>query len=342
MNTNPQTTDSAVVHLVAPPSTRRDARSHYGRTIPCLLLAGALQQCLTPNSPQSRTVIIGDSTAATSASALGLEFADLFTPVLQSPRWLKSQLLHHLKSLPTPPTKIICWSDELAWLSCAVGSSMDIPTELISTKPSVIKNPPQNIDSIYAFDSHDHDWWLDHRHVCKSDQRIACLIAPSPPTFDQRNQAREALGIDAQTICLAAIADAPNEVDAREFAFLLGLLSVSGYPVLGIVPRTASNLNQALRHHRGLGKPFRFLTTTDPLPDLLPLLDACIHPTDERSGSADFIERYCKSADIPIMRMRHSGKAGFSRAQGSAGKLLDQMDEIAKHMQAKHQDLTHA
>ncbi len=75
------------------------------------------------------------------------------------------------------------------------------------------------------------------------------------------------------------------------------------------------------------------MTTTDPLPKLLPILDAVIHPTDETSGSTTLIENYCKQAHLPILHLRHSGKAGFSRAQGSSGKLLDQMDEILANMQ---------
>jgi len=325
------TTQGSVIHLVAPPSNRQDATAHYGRTVPCLLLAGAIKDKLTPPAPHSRTIIIGDTTAPSAASSLGLDYTDHFTPILSNPITIKRKLIAQLSNLQTAPTRVICWSDELIHLACAIAARLDVPTELISTKPSIIQKPPQNIDTIRVFEPQDHDRWLDHRHTCQTDQLLAATIDQEPASTELRASARARFDIDESAICLGAIADAPNEVDAREFAFLLGLLSVSGYKVLGIIPKTANKLNQALRHHRGLDKPFRLLTTTDPLPALLPILDACIHPTDEHSGSTHLIDRLCERADVPILHLRHSGKAGFSRAQGSSGRLLDQMDEIVKH-----------
>jgi len=324
--------NTPTLHLVAPPSIQPNL-THLGRTIPTLLLAGALRDSLTPPQPHSRVIIVGDSTTKSTASALGLDFTDHFAPLLSNPKSLKRTILSRFRSTATTPSRIICWSDELTPLASSLASHFDIPAELISTNPSSISKPHHSFDSIRVFEPQDHDWWLDHRHTCRTDQLLSAVIDPAEISFEHRAAARTNLNIDPDTIVLAAVADNPAHVDAREFAFLLGLLAVSGYQVLGIVPNTAKNLDQALRHHRGLDQPFRLMTTTDQLPDLLPLLDACIHPTDEISGSTQLINRYIERADIPILSLRHSGKAGFTRAQGTANHLLDQMDQIKHTMQ---------
>ncbi len=331
----PSLSDGYAVHLVAPPSTRPNTSAHFGRTTPCLLLAGALKDNLTPPPPHSRVMVIGDSSTPATASAIGIPHTDHFTPVLANPNSLKRKILSQLSTFDASPSRIICWSDELISLASSIASSLDIPTELISTKPSTIKKPPQSIDTIRVFEPQDHDRWLDLRHTCQTDQLLASLIDADQPTQQERSDARSKLNIDDQTIVLGAVADAPNEVDAREFAFLLGLLAVSGYQLLGIIPKTAKNLNQALRHHRGLDQPFRILTTTEPLPSLIPLLDAYIHPNNELSGSTHLVDRLLQRADIPILNLRHSGKAGFSRAQGAAGLLLDEMDHIVESMNSQ-------
>lgn len=326
--------NTPILHLVAPPSIQ-PSRTHFGRAIPTLLLAGALRDSLTPPPPLSRIIIVGDSTTKSTASALGLDFTDHYAPLLSNTKSIKRTVLSRLSSTTTTPSRIICWSDELALLAASLATHYDIPAELISTNPSTISKPRHSFDSIRVFEPQDHDWWLDHRHTCRTDQLLSAVIDPIEFSNERRAAARTNLNIDPDTIVLAAVADNPAQVDAREFAFLLGLLAVSGYQVLGIVPNTAKNLDQALRHHRGLDQPFRLMTTTDQLPDLLPLLDACIHPTDQITGSTQLINRYIERADIPILSLRHSGKAGFTRAQGTANHLLDQMDQIKHTMQSQ-------
>lgn len=321
-----------IIHLVAPPSTRAGASAQFGRTIPTLLLANTLKQ-----HPQhsAQVITIGDSSTKTSAAKLGLESSTNLTPILASPNSLKRQLINRINHIAhDSPSRIICWSDELIHLAAHAATHFDIPTELLSTKPSVITKPPQNIDTIRVAISEDHDTWNTLRRTCQTDQSLESLITHSPVTPESRASARAAHAIDDDTIVIAATADAPNEVDAREFAFLLGLLSVSGYNTLGLIPNTATNLSQALRHHRGLNHPFRILTTTDPITKNLPLLDAYIHPNDAPSGSSHLLDHLLQSANIPILNLRHSGKAGFSRAQGTAGRLLDEMDQIVSIMQS--------
>lgn len=330
INHNEQT---MIIHLVAPPSTRPDTRAHFGRAIPTLLLANSLAQIPQPNA---QIFIIGDSSTNQSAAQLGLKNTTHLTPILASPNSLKRQLITRLNRISDiAPTRIICWSDELIALAAHAASHFDIPCELVSTKPSVVTSPPHNIDLIRVTLPEDHDTWSTLRRTCQSDQTLSTLITQSKPSSQTRATSRTAHAIEDDTIVIAAIADAPNEVDAREFAFLLGLLSVSGYKTLGLIPNTAANLNQALRHHRGLSRPFRILTTTDPITTNLPLLDAYIHPNDTPSGSSHLLDQLLKSAGVPILNLRHSGKAGFSRAQGTAGRLLDEMDQIVSIMQSR-------
>lgn len=322
-----------IIHLVAPPSTRPDTRAHFGRTIPTLLLANSLAQTPQPNA---QVFLIGDSSTNQSAAQLGLKNTTNLTPILASPNSLKRQLISRINRInPNTPTRIICWSDELVGLAAHAASHFDIPCELVSTKPSVVASPPQNIDMIKVTLPEDHDTWSTLRRTCQTDQSLASRITQTPPSPQTRAASRTAHAIEDDTIVIAATADAPNEVDAREFAFLLGLLSVSGYKTLGLIPNTAANLNQALRHHRGLSRPFRILTTTDPITTNLPLLDAYIHPNDTPSGSSHLLDHLLQSAGVPILNLRHSGKAGFSRAQGTAGQLLDEMDQIVNTMQSK-------
>ncbi len=321
------------IHLVAPPSSRSGTHKHLGRSVPCLLLSGSQSNSHAQSTDQ--IISIGDSSAFESALGYGLAPSAHFTPLLSRPSTIKGKLLDHLHSTSPAPSRIVCWSDELISLASSVASRFDCPAELISTKPSLITKPPHNIDTIRVFEPQDHDRWIKLRRTCQTDQTLAAVIDHDQPSAEDRIAARSSLGIDSRTIVIGAIADAPDQVDAREFAFLLGLLAVSGYSLLGIIPKAANQLNQALRHHRGLGQPFRILTTTDPLPQLLPLLDAYIHPTDEISGSTLLINRLLQGAGIPLLNLRHSGKAGFSRAQGSAGQLLDDMDQIVNSMQSQ-------
>ncbi|MBO6513434.1 MAG: hypothetical protein JJ974_05665 [Phycisphaerales bacterium] len=321
-----------IIHLVAPPSTDPTSRARSGRQIPTLLLAKTLA---TQNDQNARIFTIGDSSSARSAQLLGLHPNAHLTPVLGLPNSLKRILLSRLTSLQSPPTRIVCWSDELIDLATHAATQLEIPAELVSTKPNTITKPPQNIDTIRVVLSEDHDTWTTLRRTCQSDHTLESLITQPPPSPESRAEARAACAIDDDTIVIAATADAPHEVDAREFAFLLGLLSVSGYSTLGLIPSTAANLDQALRHHRGLNSPFRILTTTDPITTNLPLLDAYIHPNDTPSGSSHLLDHLLQSASIPILNLRHSGKAGFSRAQGTAGQLLDEMDQIVHSMQSR-------
>jgi hypothetical protein len=331
---SPTPSSTGVVHLIAPPSSRRISASISGRSIPTLLLSLAIKNNLTPPPPQSRVISVGDSSSKAAAAQLGIQTSQHIAPLLAGKNNLKRQLIKALRYNDFVPSRILCWSDELIAPASAAAAQLEIPIELISTKPDSLTTPPQNIDTIRVFESSDHDIWQSHRHTCQTDHLLTPLLDPQPPTPDQRASCRQNLDIDNQTICIAAVADNPADVDAREFAFLLGLLAVSGYQTLGIVPSTAMNLNQALRHHRGLDEPFRIMTTTETLPQLIPLLDAYIHPTDEISGSTQLLDRYLERADVPKLNLRHSGKAGFSRAQGSAGQLLDEMDAIVERMKS--------
>ncbi len=331
---SPTPSSTGAVHLIAPPSSRTIHAPFAGRSIPTILLSLALKNALTPPPPHSKIITVGDSSTKSAAAQLGVQSSHHITPLLAVKSNLKRQLLKAIQHNSFAPSRILCWSDELIAPASAAGAQLEIPVELISTKPDSISNPPQNIDTIRVFEPTDHDIWQSHRHTCQTDHLLTPLLDPSPPTPEQRDASRLAQGIDNQTICIAAVADNPADVDAREFAFLLGLLAVSGYQTLGIVPDTSKNLNQALRHHRGLDEPFRLITTSEPLPQLLPLLDAYIHPTDEISGSTQLLDRYLERADVPKLNLRHSGKAGFSRAQGSAGQLLDEMDAIVERMKS--------
>jgi hypothetical protein len=136
------------------------------------------------------------------------------------------------------------------------------------------------------------------------------------------------LGITPSDLCIGVIADRPRDIDARAFGFLLGLLNASGFALTGIISSGASHLMDARRHHRGLESRFRLLVAREPIITMLPLFDVLLHPCYDGSGGASLIERLCENADTPVLRLRHSGRDGLSRAPGVAGPIIEALDEI--------------
>lgn len=314
--------DTPTLHLVAPPSLEPSATRAPGRLIPALLARD------TPTrSNNTQLVTIGDQSSKRAAQALGL-IPDLhITAPLAKPVLAKRMILSRTK----PFDRIICYSDELAHLA----STLKAPVELISTNPETLLTLPPNITVLRTLTQDDHDTWTQRRASPRLDETLADQLALPTPNPTTRATLRRALDIDDHTIVLAAAADAPHDVNAREFAFLLGLLAVSGYQTVGLIPRAASNLHQAVRHHNALSKPFRLIQSTRPLPELLPMIDACILGGAPTSASTRLLESLCESAGPRVLHLRHAGKAGFTRSQRIAARVLDQIDEVAAAMKSR-------
>ena len=305
-----------VVHLIAAPSAAAGPFS-LGRTIPVMLCAEAIEHKLMP---PGQTILIGDSSCQSQARLLGLDWNLRLAPPMGKPQLLRRQILGLTKNA----SRVICWNDELACLLKGIPGELD----LISTLPSAAPEYVSKRVNIRCFERTDCDTW-DQRGNTSSVDTIL------PPILDNlldtsRPVSRASIGISDETMCIGVLADRPSDVDARELAFLLGLLNASGYNLTGIVPETASHLSAARRHHRGLGSRFEFLVASDPITTLLPIFDALIHPCFDGSGSSMLIERMCENADVPVLRLSDSGRAGLSRAPGVAGPIIEQLDEMIK------------
>jgi len=315
-----------VVHLVAAPSANAGTYS-LGRTIPTVLCAQAIEQRLTP---PGRVILIGDTSCESQARMLGLNWHTRLTPPLGKPELLRRRV----KQLTKGATRVICWNDELAPILTGIRADID----LISTSPA---NAPDHISkriTIRAFEQGDCDFWIDRGNIASVDRVL-------PPILDHladsnRSISLTSIGVHPDAICIGVLSDRPSDVDARELAFLLGLLNASGYTLTGIVPTTANNLAAARRHHRGLGSPFQFLVAADPITSILPIFDALIHPCFDGSGSSMLIERMCENADVPVLRLKESAREGLSRSPAVAGPIIEFLDEIIKSNKASQPELT--
>jgi hypothetical protein len=314
---------SQVIHLVAAPSSRVGLdQCHIGRTIPTLLCAHALKSKLTP---PGQVILVGDQTCEVHARLLNLQWDKRLAPPLSRPELLSRTI----KDLCKGASRVICWNDELAGLLNGVRCEID----LISTSP---KYAPKNINKraqIRVFEQADADYWQSIERNASIDR----LLAPVLDSYAETLQpiTRDSIGIQTNSMCVGIIADRPSDIDARELAFLMGLLHASGFTLSGIVPSTSNHMAPARRHHRGLDAQFQFLVSSDPISTLLPVLDAIIHPCFDGSGSSMLIERLCDNADVPVLRLRNSGRDGLSRAPGVAGPIIDQLDELMHSMSSK-------
>lgn len=314
-----------VFHLVAAPSAIAGVHS-LGRTIPTILCAQAVEQGLTP---PGRIILIGDSSCESQARMLGLKWDIRLAPPLGKPELLRRQV----KQLTRNASRIICWSDELASLLSGISAQVD----LISTAPAHAPDHISKRITIRTFEQNDCDFWIDRSNSASVDTLL-------PPILDNladsnRSISRASIGIHSDAMCIGVLADRPSDVDARELAFLLGLLNAAGYTLAGIVPNTANHLAAARRHHRGLGSRFQFLIAKDPITTLLPIFDALIHPCFDGTGSSMLIERMCENADVPVLRLKHSGREGLSRAPGVAGPIIEHLDEIIRSKKALQPEL---
>ena len=310
-------THSDVIHLIAVPNADPGSVS-LGRTIPALLCAHALKHKLTP---PGRVILIGNSSCESQARLLGLDWHTRLAPPMGNPKYLARRI----KKLAHSASRVICWNDELASLLKGIPAELD----LISTSPADAPAYVSKRVNIRVFERSDRELWNER----KNDASIDTVLSPILDNLadSSRPVPRASIGIDDNAMCIGVLADRPSDVDARELAFLLGLLNASGYTLTGIVPSTASHLPAARRHHRGLGSKFQLIVTSDPITTLLPIFDALIHPCFDGSGSSMLIERMCESADVPVLRLKHSGRAGLSRAPGVAGPIIERLDEMLAH-----------
>ncbi len=304
-----------VLHLVSAPSSTPRPRTATGRLIPAYLCAQAIEQGLTP---PGQLVLIGDSSSEEQARSLGLRPSIRLAPPLGKSR----MLTRAIGRLARSATRVICWDDELAPLL----RGLSIPCDLISTAPA---HAPRRLSSridVRVFERADRDIWEARNQQAELESVLTPLIQ-DPPVLPH-GPSRADLGIEPHEICIGVIADRPSDIDARSFAFLMGLLNVSGFPIAAIIPQGADQLEAARRHHRALESRFRIFTASSPMLCMLPLFDVLIHPCYDGSGASMLIERLCENAETPVLRLRDSGRDGLSRAPRFAAPIIEALDDI--------------
>ena len=263
-------------------------------------------------------MLIGDEDSAAFASSLGLTFHQRLSP----PLGRVSMLSRTVRRLGNEYQRVICWNDELVPLLRGIQS----PCELISTRPSLVKHRVSSRVEIRVFERSDRNAWESRNTNAELDTVLTPLIDRASPLPDAPTKAQ--LGIDDGSLCIGLIADRPSDIDARAMGFLMGLLHVAGFNITSIIPKDASHVTDARRHHHGLGNRFRFMVAQRPMLTMLPIFDVLLHPCYDGSGSASLIERLCENLDTPVIRLHHSGRDGLSRAPGLAGPIIEALDDI--------------
>ena len=297
----------------------RTPHKSIGGMLPTYLCVSAMNQNLTP---RGRVVLIGDEAGEKIARALGLSPDARLTPPLGH----AEMLARSVRRIARDFERVIVWNDELAPLL----KGIQVPTELISTRPDLARRRVPSRVSIRVFERADRTAWESKNHEAELDTTLLHLI--ERPELPQCSHTLASLGIDPGTVSIGFLADRPRDIDARAIGFLMGLLDVSGFSLTAIVPEGASHLTSARRHHHGLGNHFRILIAQHPTIAMLPVFDVLIHSCYDGTGASTLIERLCENAGTPVVRLRSSGRAGLSRAPGVAGPVIEALDDIlAQH-----------
>lgn len=108
-------------------------------------------------------------------------------------------------------------------------------------------------------------------------------IIPAQPQMSMAGS-HPAHDVDQNTHRLVALGGPSGSVDAFAYAYLSGVLSLSGIPVVPIVPSSASHLDRAHRFIERHDHAWRLIVTDIQLPDLLPIADLAAYLPPARSG----------------------------------------------------------
>ncbi|MFM9957568.1 MAG: hypothetical protein ACKVZJ_05810, partial [Phycisphaerales bacterium] len=99
---------------------------------------------------------------------------------------------------------------------------------------------------------------------------------------------------------LLPLADAAGLVDARRFVFHLGVMSIAGRRVVGVVPSAARHLERAVRftrrHESGTGAVlaqggWRLIIDDTPMPQLLGAADVGVRAAEQSAWAEALAER---------------------------------------------------
>ncbi|MFK7884556.1 MAG: hypothetical protein AB8F26_10285 [Phycisphaerales bacterium] len=304
--------------------SRKPASTHApGRLTPAFACAQAIKQGLAPNAP---IMVVGPEDAESHAVSCGLSVHRRIASPIGMPRLGRPAL----RSLVGGVDRIICWSDELIGMATGIAEH----AELISTAPHLCTVPARKIANVSCLTDHDASIWADRGIVTE-------LLKINPGVLrqqDQRETARELLGIAPETLVFIAIADQPEHADARGLVFLMTVLDATKFRVQAIIPKHARNAAAARRHHRAIGNQYPlWLSERTPL-EWLRVADLAALPASDGSGSDLLLELMCESQGCPVIRLDSGGTARIGPDGTGEQSLLEELDEL---VQLKQRARTH-
>ncbi len=250
--------------------------------------------------------VLGTSHGADAARALGLAVSDV-TPADRSSRWPAARLPNRGGALTT-----VLWhaAPRVKPGQHAVVRAFDAPTPSLAAIG-------RRADRVDVFTERDRLAWAGVGVAARvaelpAFERLAASIThPAFPDLEDE-------------IVIAATADRPSDLDARQFGFLLGLLAVAGHRVHGLMPRDARNASLVRRHIAGLDEPCRvYESRISTLVTLGRAQLTLIPPSvSEGSGAELVMQRWCAALGVGFVRWAQQPAGERRQTPGLAAPVI--------------------
>lgn len=317
----------ATLHLIGAPSmlsavSARGGRWEQGgsRLTPVLAYRAAVERGLASNAP---ILLVGPAGADAHARACGLDIAQRIAPPVGIPRLGRAALRRVAGGID----RVICWNDELVPMAVGIAEH----TELVSTRPDLCTVSHRKLSKVTCLTEHDAARWAERQVTAEV---IDLTSTPTTPA-ERRAEARGRLGVPDDALLFAAIADRPDDADARGMVFMLTVLDATGFDVLAMIPRVAANSIAARRHHRATGQAYQLFQTERPATEWLAAADVVVLPRPGGYGADALLESTCRAFGCQIIHLDARGKPtigpGSAKECISGQSLLDRLDAIVAH-----------
>ncbi len=152
------------------------------------------------------------------------------------------------------------------------------------------------------------------------------LLAPPPPPADLERAlasgiTRSELGIGDDQILLVALGGSSGSVDAFAFAYLAGVLSLAGLPLVTVVPKDSKKLDRSLRFVERHDHAWRTIVADFELPELLGIADIAAYLPPDRSDVQ--AEHAAAPLQSEIAWLRAAGLACVIQVEPPIASMLD-------------------
>lgn len=151
------------------------------------------------------------------------------------------------------------------------------------------------------------------------------LLSPPPPPTPEHSQtttiSRAELDLAEHETLLVALGGASGSVDAFAFAYLAGVLSLAGVPMVTLVPSSAVSLDRALRFVERHNHAWRSIVADYELPDVLGIADLAAYLPPQRPERV--AERAAKQLQSELLWLHREGLAAVVRTNSALSEMLD-------------------